>query len=133
MCCLGLWKAERDVVQHTLPGKQPRFLEHDPRIAMEGGLRCPVERNRTGVARLQPRDEPQQRALAATATAHDGDEFARAHVQFEPREHSASGVALVEPRNVELNAADGVTPRNALHDGVFDGRGLHPVLPSQSF
>jgi len=45
------------------------------RVRVERGLRHAVEGNRSTVAGFETRDEPQQRTLAASAAADDGDEL----------------------------------------------------------
>ena len=47
-----------------------------------------------GVRRLEPGDQPQQRALAATAAPDDGDKLARGNVQVEPAKNALGAIGF---------------------------------------
>src|SRR5690606_5602194 len=85
---LGPWspvsgKAQADVVDHALPGQQACVLEHQPHLV------AVFRQAYTGTAYLaaawlvQPGQQAQQRALAATAAARHGDKLASGDLEID--------------------------------------------------
>jgi hypothetical protein len=77
-------EANFDIVEHPRPGKQPRLLEHHADVLVPGSL---AKGDGAGIARLQPRNQAEQRALAAAAAPDDGDELAGRDMQVDAAKH----------------------------------------------
>lgn len=101
---LGGRQAQGHVVGHAFPGQQARVLEHDAGAVAQAAHAVAVDADGAARDRLQPRHQAQQRALAATAAAHDGDEFARLDDQVGLVEHAARAVALVHATHFQAHA-----------------------------
>ena len=71
----------------ALPGQQTRLLEHQPYRCHASPFGRAVDRDAAAARRVQPRDQPQQRRLAATAAADDGDELPRLDRQVDAAQH----------------------------------------------
>ena len=97
-------QAQGHVVGHAFPGQQARVLEHDAGAVAQAAHAVAVDADGAARDRLQPRHQAQQRALAATAAAHDGDEFARLDDQVGLVEHAARAVALVHATHFQAHA-----------------------------
>ena len=80
-------QAEDDVLEHALPGQQPRILEqHRP---VSGHLDRPVP----STSSSRPAMRAQQRALAGAAPADQRHELARRDVERDIVQHGAAGEA----------------------------------------
>src|SRR5215831_13624734 len=71
---------EADVVRHASPWHQRRLLE-DEADAMPGRGICPLDAARRGLG--EPRDQPQQCALAAAGGSEEAQELTRPYVEGE--------------------------------------------------
>ncbi len=64
------------VVEHVAPVQQHRALEHDAEVGLRAGHAPAAHDHLARARRMQPRDDPQQRALAAARGADDREELA---------------------------------------------------------
>src|SRR2546428_1475685 len=75
-------QAEEHIVKDIEPGEQGRFLKHDHPVAAGSGDRLSVEQDRPAVRLLEPRDDVEERGLAAAAGPYEaGHELALAHLE----------------------------------------------------
>src|SRR3954468_5663561 len=77
-------EADLDIGENARPGQQARLLEHDADILR---LDLVAEADAAGVDLLEAGDETQQRALAASTLADDGDELSGGDVQVDAAQH----------------------------------------------
>ncbi|MNT24893.1 hypothetical protein D3C72_1603920 [compost metagenome] len=115
-------QAQRHVVEHAAPGQQARLLEHDARVVVQAahGLAVGVQATRGGF--FEARDEPQQRALAAAAAPHDGDELARLDGQLRVAQHLARAIALVQAARLEAHATGDGLGLDVFENGTHEFR-----------
>src|SRR4029077_1276193 len=85
-------REELEVLSRREPAIQRRALRHDPDIALIGALHAP----RAGLGRA--RQQRQQRRLARTVRAQEGESIARPQRQIDGPEHLALAVPLDQPR-----------------------------------
>ena len=114
-------QAQRDILGHGQPWQQQRLLEDDPDVtAMGAGGNV----HTTGVERVEPRDDPQQRALAAAAGTEEHEQLAFLNGQVEvledrelatPVAHATGGAAQTEWDSSHRNCTSvgACTGRNA--------------------
>ncbi len=84
----GIEQAERDVLRHGQPRKQPRLLEHQAAIEARRRDALAVERHAAVEVGVQSCDEAQQGGLAAAARSHDRQEAAGLDRQIQAVEHT---------------------------------------------
>jgi hypothetical protein len=114
----ALARAELDVLHHRQPGKQRVALEHHAAVGAGAGDGPAVEGHGAGGRPVEAGDDAQQRGLAATRGAEDGDEIALAHRQVDGRQRLH--------RIAAAHAREGA--RDALDDDA-----AHIVLQGNSF
>src|SRR6185503_3785186 len=87
---------EAHVFVYREPGQQRVILEHDRTI--RSGLMhfAPLEKHVAAGRLRQPRDDVEQRRLAAAGVADDGDVFALADFQRDVTQHLAAQLSLAE-------------------------------------
>jgi len=78
------------VARHALPWQQARLLEHEPRAMA-------IDHDPAAVRHVEPRHQPQQRRLAATAAPDDGDECAGLDVEIDAAQHMMSAERPCQP------------------------------------
>ena len=122
----GAAQAERDVVPYVEPREARILLEHD---ADPGGDliadRLALEADGTVGRSRQAGERLEQRGLAATGRAHDGDEFAGAKIEIERPERMDAAVAGFE------DLGDPAQPRAHLrHAGRRFFNGSWPADPA---
>jgi len=89
----GAAQAERDIVPYIEPGEGRVFLKHDADVLRHGaGDRSPVHLDRARRRREQPRDDLQQRTLAAAGRPDHADELAAPEIEIERAERSHRAV-----------------------------------------
>src|SRR4029077_10924105 len=106
---------------------KPRLLEHDANVL---GARLLIKGDGACVGTLQPRDQPQQRALATASAPDDSSELAGRNVQVDATQHRVITERLVQAANGKRESPAGsmvrVAPRNArLLDAVSPLQGFH--------
>ena len=72
-------QADRDVVADPPPRKQEVLLKHVAEVALAIRYRDSIDENAPGGRLLEPRDDVQNRTLAAAAGPDDGEEFCGIH------------------------------------------------------
>jgi hypothetical protein len=81
-------KTDLNVGEDSSPRQQSRLLKHDPRRARSRRLINAVTNVDLSTAWLfEPKQQTQQRALAASAPPYDGDKLAGADVQVDVAQH----------------------------------------------
>ena len=76
-------QAEADVLRHREPGKERVALEHHAAVGARAIDALAVEQHLAGGRKVEPRDDAQQRRLAAARGAEDGDEVVLAHLEVD--------------------------------------------------
>ncbi len=79
--CAALAQPEGDVLPHGQPRKQRVGLKHHATIGAWAGDFAPVECDPSAGRPIEAGDDPEQRRLAATGRAEDGDEVVVADVE----------------------------------------------------
>jgi hypothetical protein len=98
-------QAERDVVEHPLPGQQACVLKQDADVGVMAAARVAVERDLPLVRSFEPGQQTQQRALATAAAADDGDKLAGGDRQVDVVEHLAGTIAFAQAPRVDGGTA----------------------------
>jgi hypothetical protein len=112
-------QTERHVVGHGAPGQQPGFLKTDGATGAEVGDGGTVDLHRPGAGGVEAAGDTQQRGLAATARAENGQHLAGPHRQRHVAE-DRPGPAGAGPEGAaqtgELHGESGVgSSRGASH------------------
>ena len=106
------------VVQRAELGQQMVKLVHETQIAVapqallcraQGGQQLALELHRALGGGIQPAQQMQQRAFARTRSAHDGQRFARTHLQVHPLQHGHIQTAFGETLGQALGFQNGIT------------------------
>ena len=110
----------------------PRLLEHHPRDRRRVGGGALGEGDAARVGLIEPGDQPQQRALAASAASDDGDELAGGDMEIEfsqhPRGAETFGKAAHRHRRPRRHV--GSCRRLERHAVFVHHRNRHLVTPS---
>src|SRR5207244_12037190 len=127
--------AVRDVPRGRHVGKQRVRLEDDAEVALarrDVEQVAPIEADVRPIGEFEPRDDPQQRSLAASRGAEEADEFAQFDLEAHAieRRDSVEGLPDAEKREVhDYSSAGTVTRVDAAASGVRKGGG--PERPPQ--
>ncbi len=95
-------EADLDIRKNPCPRQQARLLKHHAHVIR---LRSLAETDAAGIDVLEPRDQAQQRALAAAAAADDGDELTRGNVQIDTTQHLMVAERLPKAANGQRKPA----------------------------
>ncbi len=91
---------QADVLRDRHVGVERVALEHHGEVAALGRQRANVplaDPHLAGIGGFQPRQDPQQRGLAATGGAEDGNELALLRLQRDAAQHRRGAEALLDP------------------------------------
>jgi hypothetical protein len=87
--------AKGDVLRHRQPGEQPRFLEDQADVRTGASAHAPIDPHAAAVAGIEPGDDRQQAALAATAGADQADDFTGRQLQAHAAQYRACAARVL--------------------------------------
>ncbi len=97
-------RAEHHVLLHREPGEERVALEHHAAIGAGTEHRLPVELHLAARRVVEPRQDADQRGLAAPRGADDADELAPMHLEVDAIERGHARVVFAELAGQELDA-----------------------------
>src|ERR1700692_1298225 len=110
-------EAERDVVDHPLPGKQRVLLEHEAAVAMRPIDAFAVDGNLAIAGRHMTRYRPEQGGLAAAGGPEHADELAwrDREVQAVQRPETLTCRAHVDAQGTDVDPSEGGVAKHGTH------------------
>ena len=115
-------EAERDVIEDAEMGKEREALKDEADAAPVGldrEQRAAIDQDIAAVGRLEAREDPDQRRLAGTAGAQDGDVLARLGGEADRAKHRVAVIGLGDVAYFEKRSH------------VFEASPLMKPLPSR--
>ena len=120
---------QQHIAEHVAPFEQHRALEHDAEVRLRAGDFLPVEQHAAAGVAQQPRDDAQQRALAAAGGPDDREKLALPHGQIDAVERVRRRSAAAEDLADALHLDVGTRSRaRRLHVRDHPKRRLHGQL-----
>ena len=97
------FEGDHDIFARRHPREKAVILKDHPALEPRSANRLAVDRQRPPVRHFEPREQPQQRALAAAGLSEQAGEAARAHVHADVAEDDVLCAAVSEFDMVDLN------------------------------
>src|SRR6185312_10530623 len=99
--CAVAAEANLDIAEHPRPGQESRLLEHHADVLAA----CfPAKGDRSFIRAFEAGDQPQQRALAAAAAAHDRNELSCGNMKVDAAQHGVVAERLAQAADGEGEA-----------------------------